>query len=1218
MVLGSNLKPMAPSTACAMLLLSLGIFAYQRWPSKALARGSAHFAALGVALMGLLVLAQWLGGCESPIEGWLTNTTDRVGHVPVGRMSPLTATAFLLAALAFVLELPPLGRRWWYRQLASMLSLAVASIGLVVVLSYAAGMPLLYDTHTVPMAALTALSLAAIALGLLATAGADTFPLSLFQIGPKVVSGSPQGWVVGGPLLTFLLLSVGIGTVGYVYFRYQVTTSRQAAENELSAITDLKVRQILKWRQERLGDGREIMRVAHSCQEIEEFFADPAHREARSELLEWLEAIREHNEGLRVVLLDRQMKVRLALPEHQTFFGPIAEAFALQALRSNDVAMSDLHPSRFTGEIHLDLAIPVNLRRAPSGSGDSKADVATSPPLSVIVIEVDPEKYLYPEVKNWPTPSPTGETLLVRREGDEVVFLNELRHRKGAELSLRLPIDDQELPAAQAVLGHEGVVEGLDYRGELVLAVTRSIPGTPWSIVAKVDQSEIYVPMRRQALTTGALVLVFVVAAALGVGLMGRGHDARWLRSRLAMEREHRLILDSADEGIVGQDAQGRCVFVNPAACRMLGYEPEELIGTPSHAMWHRDKADGTPSPSQECPICAVLDARELCRCNQEVFWRKDGTSLPVEYATTPSLEKDRSVALVVIFRDITERKRGEAALRQSEERHRVLFESSRDAIMTLAPPSWKFTSGNPATVEMFGTKDEAQFTSLGPWELSPDMQPDGRPSADKAREMIETATREGSHFFEWTHRRLGGEDFPATVLLTRMELNRKTFLQATVRDITVQKRVEDELRFAISALESANIALEEFNSMAQSATRAKSEFLANMSHEIRTPMTAILGYANFLASEEGIERAPPHRREAITTIKRNGEYLLGLINSILDLSKVESGKLEIQRVRCSPFALLEEVVSLMRVRAAEKSLPLEAEAVGLLPETVLTDPLRLRQILVNLVGNAVKFTNQGEVRVAARLVCDGGPQGLQFDVTDTGIGISEEQMAKLFQPFSQVDGSASRKFSGTGLGLAISKRLVEALGGAIGVRSAPGKGSTFSVTIDPGPLEGIPLVQQTEATVGSASPAAAPAASGATELHARVLLAEDGPDNQRLISFLLNRAGADVTAVENGQLAVEAALAQSEAGRPFDVILMDMQMPVMDGYTATQQLREQGYTGPIVALTAHAMVEDRQKCLDAGCDDYLSKPIQRGMLLEAVAGYAEKTAQSALRESES
>ena len=454
--------------------------------------------------------------------------------------------------------------------------------------------------------------------------------------------------------------------------------------------------------------------------------------------------------------------------------------------------------------------------------------------------------------------------------------------------------------------------------------------------------------------------------------------------------------------------------------------------------------------------------------------------------------------------------------------------------------------------------------------------------------------------------------------------------VQGIARDTTDRKKAESQLRQYKNHLEqlvvdrtrelsNLNHALEEdveqrkrveadlvvAKTMAETATRAKSEFLANMSHEIRTPMTAILGYADFLLTEEGIERAPPHRREALETITRNGEHLLGLINDILDLSKVESAKMEIQRVRCSPFALLAEVVSLMCVRAEAKALKLYTETVGALPETVFTDPLRLRQVLVNLMGNAIRFTDQGEVRIITRLVSGDGPLRLRFEVTDTGIGMNEEQMAKLFQPFSQVDTSASRKFGGTGLGLAISKRLVEALGGAIEVRSTPGKGSTFSVTIDPGPLEGISLVHEAEATAGPSVPALTPAAAGAITLHVRVLLAEDGPDNQRFISFLLKKAGAEVTAVENGQLALEAALAQSEAGNPFHVILMDMQMPVMDGYEATRALRGRGYAGPIIALTAYAMVADRQKCLDAGCDDYTTKPIGRQRLLEVVAQWA-------------
>jgi CheY-like chemotaxis protein len=379
------------------------------------------------------------------------------------------------------------------------------------------------------------------------------------------------------------------------------------------------------------------------------------------------------------------------------------------------------------------------------------------------------------------------------------------------------------------------------------------------------------------------------------------------------------------------------------------------------------------------------------------------------------------------------------------------------------------------------------------------------------------------------------------------------------------------------------------------------------MSHEIRTPMTAILGFTELLLGDPSRQRLSPEQREAIETIQRNGNYLLGLINDILDLSKMEAGKLEIERTECSPGQVLSEVVALMRVRARAKNLSLELALGGPVPATIRTDPLRLRQILINLVGNALKFTEVGGVRVVARLL-DGPRPRLQVDVIDTGIGIGREQLARLFQPFAQADSSTTRQFGGSGLGLTISKRLAEMLHGDLTVTSVPGQGSTFRVSVATGPLEGVAMQDRLVAE-GAAAPAARSSGENPVELGGRVLLAEDGPDNQRLIAHILKKAGAEVTVADNGRIAFEQALEAQQEGRPFDVVLMDMQMPEMDGYTATRALRERGYGGPIVALTAHAMSDDRQKCLDAGCDDFVSKPIHRKTLLELIAGFAaEKT----------
>ena len=411
------------------------------------------------------------------------------------------------------------------------------------------------------------------------------------------------------------------------------------------------------------------------------------------------------------------------------------------------------------------------------------------------------------------------------------------------------------------------------------------------------------------------------------------------------------------------------------------------------------------------------------------------------------------------------------------------------------------------------------------------------------------------------------------------------------------------------------DLELHRLREAADTANRAKSDFLANMSHDIRTPMTAILGFAEILLGEDDVETAPAERVDAYRTIHLNGQYLLELLNDLLDLSKIEVGKFDVRRAEVWPSCLLGDVVSLMSVRAKAKGLPLEAEFEGPVPERILSDPIRLRQILVNLIGNAIKFTESGKIRVVARLVdgCSSVPQ-LEFDVIDTGMGIMAEQLNVVFEPFTQADPSATRRHSGTGLGLAISKRLANMLGGDITVTSTPEQGSTFRLRVATGRLDGVELISS-PSIASTQTDETEPSQTAGHKLACRILLVEDGPDNQRLVSFFLRKSGADVTVAENGKIAVdwvlgampEYARRHADKSQPFDIILMDMQMPVLDGYSATRHLRKFGYTAPIIALTAHAMTGDRQKCLEAGCDDFISKPINRDELLSKIAGWCQR-----------
>ena len=431
--------------------------------------------------------------------------------------------------------------------------------------------------------------------------------------------------------------------------------------------------------------------------------------------------------------------------------------------------------------------------------------------------------------------------------------------------------------------------------------------------------------------------------------------------------------------------------------------------------------------------------------------------------------------------------------------------------------------------------------------------------------------------------------DLPVEIALHALEIDDKPGWLAVVRDLTERRQLRAE-RNRTESLEEANSALREAMLHAEQTTRVKTEFLANVSHEIRTPMTAILGFTEVLLEEARRKDAPEATVDALRTIQRNGDYLLALLNDILDLSKIESGRLEVERVTFSPVAVVREVERLMRVRAEAKGIGFHVEFEGALPAHVEGDPTRVRQILINLVGNAIKFTEVGEVRLRVRLIDEPAPARLHFEVVDTGIGITEAERSKLFRPFGQADSSTTRRYGGTGLGLTISKRLTDLLDGSIDVESEPGRGTLFRVEIPAGNLEGVARVAAAQ-TLG-AGEGAHP--DEETRFSGSVLLVEDGPDNQRLIALLLARVGLSVETAENGQQAVERVHAARLSGQRFSLVLMDMQMPVMDGYTATRILRRQGFDAPIVALTAHAMDTERSRCLSAGCDDFATKPIDR------------------------
>ncbi len=493
--------------------------------------------------------------------------------------------------------------------------------------------------------------------------------------------------------------------------------------------------------------------------------------------------------------------------------------------------------------------------------------------------------------------------------------------------------------------------------------------------------------------------------------------------------------------------------------------------------------------------------------------------------------------------------------------KYQTLFETNSDAVVILNDKT--FTDCNPATLALFRMKSVDEFLQMPIQQLGTTIQADGATAKDHAMRFIELAREQGHAVMDWQGRRQDGSVFSAEIALHAMELEGQPVIQAIMRDVSARRATE-------AAKEAAR---EAALKMAQS----KSEFVANVSHEIRTPMHGILGMSSLLLKTplNGLQR------EYTATLKSSAESLLNIINDILDFSKIEAGKLLIEQVAFSPVALAQGVTTLFQARALEKNLRLKLTLPDTAPTALLGDPTRIRQILLNLVDNAIKFTQQGEIELAVEFEATGGDAiQCRFHVRDHGIGIAPETQGRLFQAFSQADSSTTRRFGGTGLGLAVSSQLAQLMAGQLSVESLPDQGSCFTLSLVLPPTN-LPLVELPSPAV--------------IQLKGRILVAEDHPVNQKVLAHQLDAMGLQHVIVDNGAQVLERL-----ASEAFDLVLMDWQMPEMDGLEATQRIRQ--LPGdvrhiPIVALTANANTGFREVCLAAGANDYLAKPYNEAAL---------------------
>ncbi len=673
-------------------------------------------------------------------------------------------------------------------------------------------------------------------------------------------------------------------------------------------------------------------------------------------------------------------------------------------------------------------------------------------------------------------------------------------------------------------------------------------------------------------------------------------HQRRMAEESLARrEADYASLLSNLDGAVYRcrADEAGTMLFVSDRIEQLTGFSPRHFTDDLDEGYGrctHRSIIHPDDLPIVERALAKACETAGNWSLEYRIVHRDGRLTWVYDRGTAFRNDQGQVTHLEGFLVNVTDKKVAQEELLRTQRRLRALIEGTDVVVWEFDPIAGQFTYVSPQ-IQRFGFGAE-KWLELGFWDTRIHAEDQALVSSMR----MSQATRGGSHRMQY--RMIAADErvvWVEDVVCVEHDLSGHPILRGVLIDITAQRKVIDELRDA--------------RRLAESASQAKSDFLANMSHEIRTPMTAILGFADLLLEDDPAHDSPERRAEVVRTIKGNGEHLLAIINDILDLSKIEAGKMTVESIETDAVLLTHEALQLMKGRASGKNLYMRVDCQDGVPALIQSDPIRLRQILVNLIGNAIKFTEAGGVTV--RLSVDekhAGASQLRIAVCDTGIGMTAEQMGFLFQAFRQGDTSTTRRFGGTGLGLLISKRLAEMLGGDIRVTSEVGVGSCFEVTVRTGDLNGVTRITSNTVDLPSKEAVATVQTTALTNnrplVGFRILLAEDGPDNQRLISFVLRKAGAEVTIVDNGAAAVELILADRD--HPEDafkhgLLLLDMQMPIMDGYTAARALREKESSIPIVAITAHAMKGDRERCLEAGCNDYATKPIDRAKLLQLV-----------------
>ena len=1123
--LAPGLIPMAPSTGFLFIIygsaLLLRIF---RPESQAARRVEMLVVSAGTILALLLFILSALG-IHPDFEHPGMTITGTVGQAPMGHISPVGAFCFVIAGLSFLASQYLSPNHRWRATAAWWLASLLIAVNAIFFLAYLYGMPLLYGGTIIPPAALTVVAFLALGIALLV--------LFTPRSGSQHILNGTEKSAARLLVYVFVFLACGILVAGYLYFRHYEERYRLEAESQLSAIADLKVAELTLWRKERLGDGDVIHGNPAFSALVRRYIANPADKQTEKKLTGWIIKLQDVYKYDKILLLDARNVERISTSTVSGTVSPFLSQNASESLHSGKVIFVDFHQHGNNDPVHLSIIVPIidetNVRRS----------------LGVLVLVIDPARFLYPYIKQWPVHSNSGETLLVRREGNEVVFLNELRFSRKAPLTLRSPLSRSDLPAVKAVLNGIEVVEGVDYRGVPVIAALRHVPGSPWYLVAKMDIAELYAPIRERLWFVIILIATLLIGSGAGVGLIWRDQRAAFYKEKFRVEEEkleselkyrslfenmqegfayckmefdngkpddfsylkvnnafemltglknvegkrvtevipgiresdqelleiygrvsqtgvperieifvealkmwfsisvyspgkeyfvavfdviterklaeealiasetrYRRLFESAKDGILILNAEtGIIVNVNPFLLQLLGYSPEAFLGK------HLWELGFFKNIARDQANFSKLQEKDYIRYEDLPLETADGRRIDVEFISNVYLVNHLRVIQCNI-RDITERKLAEEALRESEERLRLLGDNLPDSYVYQyiheADGTPRFLYLSAGMEKLHGVSREEVLRDAGTLHRQTD------PEQISAQVAMEAASMQNMIDFdmELRMRRADGE---WRWLRVRSRPRRKTdgrvIWDGVATDITERKLVEKKI-------EEKNAELERFSYM--------------ISHDLKSPLVTIKTFLGYL--EQDLAASDTLRIDKDFFFMRNAAEKMGqLIDDLLEMSRV--GRVVNPPVRITFRELVKEALDLLAGTIAEKGIAMTMDAAEV---QLYGDRPRLVEIWQNLVENAVKFMgDQPTPRIEIGVSRSNNEP--EFFVCDNGVGIEQAYGEKVFGLFEKLD----QQSDGTGLGLALVKRIVEQYGGKIWIESeGRGKGTCFRFTL--------------------------------------------------------------------------------------------------------------------------------------------------------------------------